>query len=106
MTTPRLETMRAMVAKNPTNALARFGLANEALKAHLYEEAAEHLRVYLASHADEGNGYGRLAEALIKLGRIDEARGALRDGIDASRRFGHPGMVNEFEARLDELEGE
>ena len=106
MTTPRLETMRAMVAKNPTNALARFGLANEALKAQLYEEAAEHLRIYLASHEDEGNGYGRLAEALIKLDRIDEARRALRDGIDASRRFGHPGMVNEFEARLDELEGE
>ena len=35
MTTPRLETMRAMVAKNPTNALARFGLANEALTAEL-----------------------------------------------------------------------
>jgi predicted Zn-dependent protease len=106
MTNPRLETMRAMVAKNPGNALARFGLANEALKAQLYEEAAEHLRVYLAAHEDEGNGYGRLAEALIKLGRVDEARAALRDGIAASDRFGHPGMVNEFEARLDELEDE
>lgn len=106
MTTPRLETMRAMVAKNPTNALARFGLANEALKAQLYGEAAEHLRIYLSSHQDEGNGYGRLAEALIRLGRVDEARAALRDGIDASQRFGHPGMVNEFEARLEELEGE
>ncbi|HUQ84352.1 MAG TPA: tetratricopeptide repeat protein [Gemmatimonadaceae bacterium] len=106
MTNPRLETMRAMVAKNPANALARFGLANEALKAQLYEEAAEHLRVYLSSHDDEGNGYGRLAEALVKLGRVDEARAALRDGIAASGRYGHPGMVNEFEARLEELEGE
>jgi len=98
--------MRAMVEKNPSNALARFGLANEALKAQLYEEAAEHLRVYLDRHDDEGNGYGRLAEALIKLGRADEARAALRGGIDAARRFGHPSMVNEFEARLEELEGE
>lgn len=96
--------MRAMVAKNPSNALARFGLANEALKAQLYEEAVENLRVYLDSHADEGNGYGRLAEALIRLERVDEARDALRRGIEASRSFGHPGMVNEFEARLDELE--
>ena len=95
-----------MVAKNPTNVLARFGLANEALKAQLYEEAAEHLRVYLDRHEDEGNGYGRLAEALMKLGRVDEARDALRKGIEASHRFGHPGMVEEFEARLDELEGE
>jgi predicted Zn-dependent protease len=106
MTESRLETMRAMVAKNPTNALARFGLANEALKAQLYAEAAEHLRVYLSTHADEGNGYGRLAEALIHLGQVDEARTALREGIDVSRRFGHPSMANEFEARLDELEGE
>jgi predicted Zn-dependent protease len=97
--------MRAMVAKNPSNALARFGLATEALKAQLYDEAVEHLRVYLDSHADEGNGYGRLAEALVKLDRVDEARDALRQGIEASGRFGHPGMVNEFEARLDELEG-
>ena len=95
-----------MVAKNPSNALARFGLANEALKAQLYEEAAEHLRAYLDRHDDEGNAYGRLAEALIALGRREEAREALRQGIEASTRFGHPGMVSEFEARLDELEGE
>lgn len=106
MTSPRLDAMRAMVAKNPDNPLARFGLANEALKAQLYEEAAEHLRVYLATHDDEGNGYGRLAEALVHLDRTDEAREALRRGIEVSRRFGHPGMANEFEARLDELEGE
>ena len=98
--------MRALVAKNPSNALARFGLANEALKAQLYEEAAEHLRVYLDRHDDEGNAYGRLAEALVHLGRVDEARGALRRGIETSHRFGHPGMAAEFEARLEELEGE
>ena len=106
MTTSRLEAMRAMVASNPNNTLARFGLANEALKAQLYEEAAEHLRVYLATHDDEGNGYGRLAEALVHLDRVDEARDALQRGIEASYRFGHPGMANEFETRLDELEGE
>lgn len=106
MTSSRLDAMRAMVAKNPNNALARFGLANEALKAQLYEEAAEQLRVYLSSHDDEGNGYGRLADALVHLGRTDEARDALKRGIDASRRCGHPSMANEFEARLDELEGE
>lgn len=106
MTASRIDALRAMVAKNPSNVLARFGLANEALKAQLYDEAVEHLRAYLAGHDDEGNGYGRLAEALVRLGRIDEARQALRSGIAASARFGHPGMVNEFEARLDELEGD
>jgi len=95
-----------MVAKNPGNALARFGLANEALKAGLYEEAREHLEAYLASYDDEGNGYGRLAESLEKLGRRGEAIETLRRGIAASHRFGHPGMASEFEARIEELEAE
>ena len=103
MTNPRLETFRAMVARSPGNALARFGLANECLKDGLYEEAAEQLRAYLALHDDEGNAYGRLAEALARLGRTDEARAALRTGIEAAARHGHPGMASDFEARLEEL---
>ena len=104
MTTPRLETFRHMVARNPENTLARFGLANEALKAGLFDEAREHLERYLAEYDDEGNGYGRLAEALVRLGRAEEARDALRRGIAASLRFGHPSMAAEFEARLEELD--
>jgi predicted Zn-dependent protease len=104
MTNPRIDTFRAMVAKQPQNALARFGLANELLKAREWEEAAEQLRVYLASYDDEGNGWGRLAEALAQLGRVEEARDALRQGVAASHRFGHVGMANELEARIDELD--
>ena len=100
----RIETFRAMVAKSPENALARFGLANELLKAGAWAEAAEHLRAYLARHDDEGNGWGRLAEALAALGDTAGAADALRTGIAASRRFGHPGMANELEARLEELD--
>jgi E3 SUMO-protein ligase RanBP2 len=99
----RLESFRAMVAANPDNVLARFGLATEALKAGAYEEAVEHLRAYLARHDDEGNAYGRLAEALIAIDRPDEAREALRTGIETANRHGHPGMAAEFEERLEEL---
>jgi predicted Zn-dependent protease len=100
----RVETFRAMVAKNPENALARFGLANELLKAREWGEAAEQLRAYLARYDDEGNGWGRLAEALAALGDSAGAAEALRTGIAASHRFGHVGMANELEARLEELE--
>ena len=75
-----------MVAKNPDNHLARFGLANEAMKLGLHAEAAEHLREYLARYDDEGNGWGRLAESLLALGRPDEARDAFRRGIEARLR--------------------
>lgn len=101
----KLETFRAMVAKHPDNVLARFGLANEALKAGEWEEARAQLEVYLARHDDEGNGWGRLAEALEKLGRNAEARAALEKGIAASYRFGHGGMAAELEERLEQLDG-
>ena len=99
----RIDTFRNMVAKNPGNALARFGLANEALKEGLWDEAREQLEAYLGMYDDEGNGWGRLAEALEKLGRTDEARAALEKGIAASHRFGHGGMAAELEERRELL---
>ena len=100
----RLATFRALVEKSPDNALARFGLANELLKAQQWREAAEQLEAYLARHDDEGNGWGRLAEARAALDDLEGARAALRTGIAASHRFGHPGMAGELEARLEELD--
>jgi predicted Zn-dependent protease len=93
-----------MVAKDPSNILAKYGLANEALKAGLYDEAREQLTAYLAAYDDEGNGYGRLAEALTRLGRAEDAREALRKGIAAAMRFGHPGMATELEERLESID--
>jgi predicted Zn-dependent protease len=93
-----------MVAKDPANILARYGLANEALKAGLYDEAREQLTAYLAGYEDEGNGYGRLAEACVHLGRPDDAREALRNGIAAATRFGHTGMAAELEERLEVID--
>jgi len=105
MTDPssRLETFRAMVAKSPSNALARFGLANKAAKLALHAEAVEHYDAYLALYDDEGNGWQRLAQSLIQLDRLDAAREALRKGIAASNRFGHSGMAAELADLLQEL---
>lgn len=100
----KLETFRAMVAKNPDNVLARFGLANEAMKAGLHEEAAEQLGGYLARYDDEGNGWQRLAECRLILGQPAEAKAALEHGIAAARRNGHGGLAGELEARLEEIE--
>jgi predicted Zn-dependent protease len=103
MTNPRIDTFRRMVEKDPTNLLARYGLANEAMKEGLFEEAREHLEAYLAGYDDEGSGYGRLAAALESLGRTEEAREVLRNGIESAQRFGHPGLAGELEERLDSL---
>ena len=95
----RLASMRAMVAKQPDNALLRFGLANELLKTNQLEEAVVELAAYLERYNDEGNGWLRYADALHTLGRDDEARAACVQGIAAAQRFGHSFLVGEFEAR-------
>jgi tetratricopeptide (TPR) repeat protein len=99
----RIDVFRKMIAKDPANLLAHYGLANEAIKDGLWEEARVHLETYLAGYDDEGNGYGRLALALESLGLTDEARAALRKGIESAQRFGHAGMAGELEERLESL---
>lgn len=91
--------MRAMVAAHPTNPLARFGLANELLKARDLEGAVAELAIYLGVYDDEGNGWLRYAEALESLGRSDEAQEAATRGKAAALRFGHTSLAAEFDDR-------
>ena len=105
MTVSRIESLRKMVEARPDDPRARFGLALEYERAGAWEEAVEQLRAYLAATSDEGNAYGRLGHALLKLGREEEAREAYRAGIDAAYRHSHPTMALEFEEILDELDG-
>ncbi len=94
-----------MLAKDPTHALAQFGLANELVKAESFGEAREVLTSYLSAHDDQGSGYRLLAQSCERLGLTHEARDAYRLGVQAANRHGHPGMAQEFEDRLDDLDG-
>ncbi len=97
--TDRLDMMRAMAARQPDNPLARFGFANELLKAGQLADAAVELEAYLTRYDDEGNGWMRFADTLHALGRTTEARDALTTGMAAAERFGHAALVSEMEER-------
>jgi Flp pilus assembly protein TadD len=103
MSGSRVEALRALLDKRPEDPRLLFGLAVEELNAGRLEEGVASLRRYLAGTDDEGNAWGRLADALVALGREDEAREALRTGIAAARRHGHPTMAQEFEEALEDL---
>lgn len=104
MSTSRIEALRAMLAKSPGNALARYGLANELVKTGEHAEAIEVLKEYLASHDDEGSAFRLLAQCYEKLGKHEDARDAYRRGIEAATLHGHPSMADEFAMRLEDLE--
>ncbi|MEO7361343.1 MAG: hypothetical protein ABI120_13510 [Gemmatimonadaceae bacterium] len=104
MPTDRIAAFRDMLDKQPDNALVRFGLANELLKALRFEEAADELGLYLQKHDDEGNGWLRYAEALRVSGKETEAREAIARGIDAATRYNHGTLVNELNALREEMD--
>jgi Flp pilus assembly protein TadD len=81
----------------------RFGLANEWFKLERFQEAAEEFQTYLNQTDDQGAAYGKLAQALERLGRTEEARHAYEQGIAAATRHNHPGMAGEFELALADL---
>jgi len=98
----RIEALKRMIETRPQDPRARFGLALEYERMERWEEAAETLRAYLGLADDEGNAWGRLARALRRLGREEEARDAYRRGIEAASRHGHPSMAAEFEEEMEE----
>jgi predicted Zn-dependent protease len=101
---PRIDALRRMLARNPDDTRARFGLAMEYERAGLWEDVVAELRVYLARADDEGNAWGRLGRALRELGRDAEARDAYRQGASVASRHGHPSMAAEFEEVLEAWE--
>jgi predicted Zn-dependent protease len=104
MASSKVDTFRAMVQADPANPLARYGLANELIKAEVYEEAVGALHQYLSMHDDEGAAYRLLAYANEKLKKYADAREAYKKGIEAANKHHHPGMVAEYETKLEDLE--
>jgi Flp pilus assembly protein TadD len=100
----RVAVLEKLLAKNPADTRARFGLALEYEKLGRWHEVAEQLRSYLDAADDEGNAWGRLGHALRQLGRTDEARAAYARGVEVARQHGHPTMAMEFEEVLAEWE--
>ena len=92
-----------MVSSRPDDPRARFGLALEFERREMWAEAIEQLQAYLGLSDDEGNAYGRLARALVHLGRVDEARVWFTRGIEAAERFRHPTLAMELQEELESL---
>lgn len=104
MSSERVRALESMLARNPADVRARFGLALEYEKLEQWREAADQLNAYLEQTDDEGNAWGRLANALHRLGEDEDAMAAYRRGIDAANRHGHPSMAFELGEALAELE--
>jgi len=99
----RLETLKEMVAKSPTDAFLRYGLANEYANAGNLEQAVTEFQELLAANPDYGAGYYHGGRTLEKLGRLEDARAIYEKGIEVTSRTGDAHTRSELQAALDIL---
>lgn len=104
MAEARIEIFRRMLEADPSNTTVRYGLANELMKLGRDQEAIAEYRLYIAQADDQGAAYGKLAQALDRVGDPAGARTAYEEGIAAAQRHGHPGMAQEFQQALADLD--
>lgn len=93
-----------VLAQNPEDAFARYGLAMEFSKAGEVEKAMEEFAKLLAVHPDYAAGYFMAAQTLARADRSEEAKKMLSDGIVAATRTGNSHARSEMEAMLAEFE--
>ncbi|MGC2161898.1 MAG: hypothetical protein WA634_08325 [Silvibacterium sp.] len=100
----KIAMLNEILAQNPTDAFARYGLAMEyAGQGETGASLAEFDRLLL-QHPDYTAGYFMAAQTLAKAGRSDEAKSRLTQGIASAQRTGNQHAQSEMQAMLDELE--
>lgn len=99
----KLATLQEILAQNPGDAFARYGLAMEhAARGETGEALAEFERL-TGAHPDYTAAYQMSAQILLKVGRMAEARQRLEAGVEAARRTRNQLALTEMTAMLDEL---
>ena len=92
-----------ILAQNPNDAFARYGLAMEYSNQGKIEQAMAEFGKLLSSHPDYTAGYFMAAQTLAKADRVDEARKMLGDGIVSAKRTGNGHAQSEMEGMLADL---
>ena len=100
----KLAMLNEILAQNPTDAFARYGLAIEKANNNDIAGALNEFDVLNAQHPDYTPGYQMAAQALAKAGRTDEARQRLLAGIACARRTNNAHAQSEMQALLDDIE--
>jgi len=99
----RLDALRVMVASNPGDTFARYGLAMEYVKTGHLQEAVDEFSKVLELNANYPPAYFHGGQALEKLGRLDEARALYQQGIEVTTAMGDVHTRSELQAALDIL---
>jgi tetratricopeptide (TPR) repeat protein len=96
----RREKLEQMLADNPDDPFLRYGLAMEHLSQGDQETAVRCFEELLKRSPDYVPGYLQAGQALIRLGRIAEARELLSRGTQVARQQGDEHSAEEMQGFL------
>jgi predicted Zn-dependent protease len=99
----KIAMLNEILAQNPNDAFARYGLAMEHANQGDTAAALDEFQKLTTAHPDYTAGYQMSAQLLLKAGRGDEARQRLEAGVAAARRINNALALSEMSAMLDEL---
>jgi predicted Zn-dependent protease len=103
MPSKREEALKSMLAQDPSNSFARYGLAMEYVNSNQLDVAMTEFTALLANTPDYIAGYFHGGQTLEKLGRKPEARELYERGLTACERVGDGHSAAEIRAALDML---
>ena len=99
-----LNKLEAMLAGGQDNALLRFSLGSEHLKAKQLDQAIEHFRKCLQHDSRYSAAWKLLGQALTEAGQSDEAVKVYEEGIRVAEARGDKQAVKEMGVFLKRLQ--
>jgi predicted Zn-dependent protease len=99
----RTSALQEILSQDPTNTLARYGLAMEHSNLGQFDRALEEFGKLLTSNPDYPAAYFMAAQTLVKAGRLDDAKTMLANGIASAERKRDSHAASEMQAMLDDL---
>jgi Flp pilus assembly protein TadD len=100
----RKEQLEELLAEDPADPFLRYGLAMEHVSAGNDDEAVRCFRQLFLATPDYVPGYMQCGQALVRLGRIDEAREIYRTGITTAQTKGDQHASEEMQGMLEGIE--
>ncbi len=98
MPNPRIEPLKKVLAMDPNDEVAWFGLGKAYMDDGNFEEASKALRQCVTVKPTYSAAYFALAQSLHKLERIEECRQVIGQGIEVSTKNGDAMVTKNLEA--------
>jgi predicted Zn-dependent protease len=99
----KIAALAEILAADPTNAFARYGLAMEHISQGDTDTALTEFTTLIQHNPDYVPAYQMSAQTLAKLGRSDEALERLHAGIATANRTNNQHALAEMQALRDDL---